>query len=144
MKKRTTLLLVLLLAFTLSFSLTACGRKTLPKSNFNSEKYAWQNVGATINNDCLTVFGTVDGNINSVDTITLEVQGLTEACVNCPFATEMHTTVAAVEVIDFETNVFQINYCPAPVYDEYRWRISGKNKVSGIEDVRSQVITTKK
>ncbi len=98
-----------------------------------------------IDTSCLTVFGQIQGNVQNVNTIRLEVQGLTDDCKNCSFIPEMSRTYINDElasIINYDTQTFEMNYCPTTTYDEYRWRLVGINKVSGIPQVVSQVVIT--
>ncbi len=110
------------------------------------QEIAQEMLNENLDTSCLTIFGQIQGNIDNVNTIIVESQGLTDDCKNCSFVAEMSQTYVNQELqslINYETNTFQLNYCPQRGYDEYRWRLLGINKVKGVPEVESQVIITR-
>ncbi len=122
--------------------IVACGKKDLPQPDLIEDSFQWHNVVAVAAGDCLAISGQVHGNVRNLLQVKLEVQSLTDDCVNCPFLAEMSETYGAVDILDYDSSVFQIQYCPTSQHDIYRWRLMGESRLVGLPKVATQVIIT--
>lgn len=143
-RSHSQLYVVLLLS--LSLFLIACGKKGLPEPSYNDALFSWRNVQATLSTDgCLSISGAVDGSIQNVESILLEVQAMDDtsaACLECPFVPMESFTISSADAwISPEGDAFRFAYCPSARATIYRWRIVGQNVVRGLPKVQTPVRT---
>lgn len=118
-----------------------CGKKELPKPSLVSDAFIWQNVNAVPVDSCLFISGEVGGSAENLGLILLEVQGIDDDCLGCPFVPEMAEKTYADDVMLMNSNTFQMKYCPLVKSDTYRWRLVGINKIYGMTDLPTPVMT---
>ncbi len=127
---------LLLFSFLIIFT-TACGSEDLPKPDMNNELFVWYNLQAIPNGQCFTVTGNVNGNLDNIKNISLEVQELTDACVDCPFIAERVEVYEVNKILDKHSGIFSLNYCPLTSAEAYRYRLAGENMITGLPIIYS-------
>ena len=120
-----TLLLALLLL------LTGCGKKSMPLPDDRRDQFAWTSSSAQITlNGCLSVYGTLSGNVAKLTDVIFELQPLAadDTCDNCPFTPAERAEFPANTLRGHpEVNTVRLTYCPREQAPFYRWRMVGIN-----------------
>ena len=139
-----TLLLpaLLLLAAALLFG---CGKKTWPEPKAVEERYSWDSVEGSIENDCLVIRAEMGGNWGNLVTVALEIveTDVQSECLGCPFQPSSQIELAPGSPEFPRTGrILMLRYCPdspLPQGSRYRWRLVGKNIIQGLSDTISPI-----
>lgn len=128
------------LSFIFILQLQACGRKGLPEPAINSELFSWHNVSAAPGSrSCINIHGEVSGSYSNLSSVVLELQPIDESCLGCPFVPMESHTLPATEIGLQGGSRFNITYCPTTPSTEYRWRLTGKNRVPATPSIQTPV-----
>lgn len=138
----TGFFLLTLLCF--SLILPACGKKGPPRPPAGEREFQWTWTQAEYNkNNCLSIQGGLEGNMDKIYEIVIELQPTTleNLCIGCPFVPIEKETFSLKEAmfkLDHQISsddpaktkqsaTVNITYCPDDPADAYQWRLLGIN-----------------
>lgn len=148
MAKKTTPLTSLILYMTVILLslifVTGCGKKDWPNPVAKEDRFEWKKVRGQREGNCLRIKAIVQGNINNLAKIVLELEEAKEICQGCPFSAndQMAFSLNAPEV-EQQGSKIHIYCCPFQGGQEYRWRLRGINTFYAIKDVISDIHISK-
>lgn len=117
----------------------ACGRKEMPRPAISPASFSINQVEALMSDGfCFSVYGQIDGPVQNVQALFLEIEPVTEACLTCPFLPQQVFQPDITQIWESTQN-FRFTACPASSAEGYRYRIVGHNITSGIAPVTSAV-----
>ena len=140
LKNKTTLLCLVLF----SSLLVACGKEGMPKPRPSLRDFAWQDVSAEKQGDCLVFTGTFEGAHQNLDQIRLELAPLDneQNCATCPFLPR-EIVLFSTRQAHYDQSIGRISfsYCPQKS-PAYRWRLTGLSIYSKIPHSVSPIKVT--
>ncbi len=123
------------LLLSIALILTACGKTGLPRPPQETDAFSFSSTGLSAAGECLLVRGVVQGAIDMVDSILLELAPVDDAgnCPTCPFnAREWSEFRLDQLTLDPTSGAFSFTYCPTSPTNIYRWRLVGRNVHSSL------------
>ena len=130
-----------LFALCLLIGISGCGLKKWPSPRSGSDSFAFANVSATSAQNCLFVQGVITGNLNNVESVTLEIESATD-CPDCPFNPVYQERMSRLnsERLSFVNNTLTLTDCAQPFPKGLRIRLLGHSLITGEPVVLSDVI----
>lgn len=134
--------LVLSMIIALFLGLAACGKKGPPRPPGGEREFQWTWTRAELKNNCLSIQGGLQGNLDKFYEVILELQpsGSDNFCEGCPFLPmerEHFSRNAAMFKLEtdsdndtpsnMQTATVSITYCPDTPSPAYQWRMLGIN-----------------
>ena len=131
--------LLSLLAF---MCLLACGKKDWPTVQDQEDVFTWATVSAQRESGCLNIAARLGGAADNLAAVVLELEGRPETCLSCPFQPSSRTFIElrAPQITQQGPRVW-ISHCGLDAEMAYRCRLRGKNRITGLEDSLSKVIS---
>ena len=133
--------LLVLSVLLMATGLIACGKSGPPQPPGGVQEFRWTWTRAEIINDCLSIQGGMEGNMDNFYEIVLELQpsDMDGFCVGCPFLpveresfSRRSAEFKMDQINEEETGNIQlaninILYCPDRKAPAYQWRLVGVN-----------------
>ena len=115
--------------------LGGCGKSGRPSPQKTQETFTITGHSLSPMGDCLVAKGTVNGAVQNVDQLILEVAPIQsqEDCPGCPFVPRETGEFSQDDIqLDIQNGQFMFSYCPSIQAPLYRWRIVGRNAFRGL------------
>ena len=132
-------LLVISICAGFALCLAACGKSSPPRPPGGVQEFHWTWTRAEIVNDCLSIQGGMEGNMDTFYEVVLELQpsDTEDFCAGCPFLPVERESFSRRES-DFQLEqsgdggyaqsaTISILYCPDRKTPAYQWRLLGVN-----------------
>ncbi len=124
----------------------ACGKKIMPVPQDNRELFQWRSTTATATpNGCIAARGEVQGNVDNLASIILEIQpidGSGDSCAGCPFqATARQEFRPEKQITPQGAAIVEMTMCPDRKAPAYRWRMVGLNVLTRFAHALGKVQT---
>lgn len=116
-------------------ALGGCGKQGRPSPKKTQDTFTITGAAATVMNACLVTNGVVEGAIQNVDTVTIEVAPIvaSDECPGCPFVPQEWSEYDGPAIrLDMQSGRFGFSFCPSTPAPMYRWRLVGKNVYRGL------------
>ncbi len=109
----------------------ACGRKGPPSPQTGEDTFTFGNSTGTQREGCITVRTQISGNRAMLDSVSLLLEDMTLACPTCPFRPQGRVDFALDDDrVRIRGDVIQVTWCELSGGREYRFRLSGNNRLS--------------
>lgn len=115
--------------------LGGCGKSGMPSPKKTQDTFTISGHALSSMGDCVVARGTVNGAIQNVEFIALELAPIEsyDDCPGCPFVAREYGEFTAHDTqLDEKTGQFMFSFCPASDAPMYRWRLVGKNAFRGL------------
>lgn len=135
---------ILLLSLAVA-ALSACGKAGMPKPPKTNAEFGWESVnGQAIPNNCIVVSGTMNGAVENLNDVILEIEPINDdSCVGCPFTPREKERFSAWRLGITPSNLsFSRTYCPQVTGDGVRWRFVGTNTHFSVPNAISPEVIT--
>ncbi|WP_341806105.1 hypothetical protein [Nitratidesulfovibrio liaohensis] len=124
----------------------ACGKKIMPVPQDHRELFQWRSTTATTTpNGCIAARGEVQGNVDNLASVILEIQpidGSADSCAGCPFqATARQEFWPEKQIGPQGTAIVDVTMCPDRKAPAYRWRMVGVNVLTRFAHALGKVQT---
>lgn len=126
---------LLCLSLFAALPLGGCGKSGMPSPKKTQDTFSITGQALSPMGDCLVARGTVNGAIQNVEFITLELAPIEsyDDCPGCPFVPREYGEFTEYDAqLDAKTGQFMFSFCPASSAPMYRWRLVGKNAFRGL------------
>lgn len=137
---RTTALAVLVMAAAGLF-LAGCGKKEWPSPITEKDRFSWASVRAGRDGSCLVIRGELEGAVQNLKEVVVQLETSQELCPGCPFTP---TSIAAYSLSDpslsREGSRVTITHCPVEPDSAVRLRLEGLNVYQQIQPAISDMV----
>ncbi len=132
---------LLMFALIAVLSLAGCGKKDWPSVQEQEDVLSFETISVERETKCLAIAAQLEGVVQNLAGVLLELEEGSEACSHCPF---QPTTRIFLERSDPRLTMngsrLSISYCGLKAEQFCRLRLSGDNRIPGIKGSVSNVL----
>jgi hypothetical protein len=131
---------ILGLLISLTCGAFGCGKKGWPEPILDKERFVWSEISTTVQGQCLDITALLNGNVQNLTRLTLEVEMRPKPCPGCPFSPT--TTVrmdSGSELWERRGALVHVQWCGLEQDMAIRWRLIGHSLHTNLADVPSRV-----
>jgi hypothetical protein len=122
-------------------SLAGCGKKDWPSVQEQEDVVTFESISVEREAECLAIAARLEGAVQNLAGVLLELEEGSEACSHCPFQPRTRIFLERSDPrLTMNGSRLSISYCELEGDPFCRLRLSGDNRIPGIKDSVSNVL----
>ena len=118
-----------------------CGKKEWPSPRTEKDRFSWASVRAGRDGSCLVIRGELQGAVQNLKQVVLQLETSQELCPGCPFTPNQRASYALSDPsLRREGPVVTITHCPVQPDTAVRLRLDGENIYQQIPPASSDLV----
>jgi hypothetical protein len=118
-----------------------CGKKEWPSPRTEKDRFSWASVRAGRDGSCLVIRGELQGAMQNLKQVVLQLETSEELCPGCPFTPNQRASYALSDPsLRREGPVVTITHCPVQPDTAVRLRLEGENIYQQIPPASSDLV----